>query len=99
MKTIATCTLEACAYMYICIKGFLMWTKKLCIFLVLSIFVRVADINIQQCITDALRLYQSTPPSLCLRSQQSDNAQHPDIPPEAVRTMYMYMYIWLIYSY
>ena len=45
----------------------------------------LTDIDIQQCINDAVRVYQTTPPSVCVREHEPVPSQHPSIPTTAVR--------------
>lgn len=48
-------------------------------------FSDLPDIDIQMCINAAVRVFQATPPSICVRQYEHILSQHDDIPPAARR--------------
>ena len=47
------------------------------------------DVDIQQCVTDAVKLYQITPASLCVRRYEHTSCQHSDVRPEVVGELHV----------
>lgn len=50
------------------------------------------DIDIHQCLTEAVQRYQATPSSLCVRQYDVISIQHPVIPQEAVKQLNVGVY-------